>query len=163
MVQLFAALGGPARRALFRQYAFGRYAAGVTFQSVIAEARAIGLSVRRTDALAILREVSGREISRSVMRYVPSIRVPEMKHYVPTSLRLEKRFQTIFEVRGTNLLTGEPEIRNVSFISDERLTMAEMKLELEETIRLSEGPSGIVDPKELIALEGLVRAEAPFT
>ena len=162
MVQLFVGLGGTARRALFRQYAFGRYAAGVSFQTVIGEARAIGLSIRRTDALSILREISGREISRSVMRYVPDIRVPEIKHYTETYLRLEKRFQTIFEVRGTNVLTGESASRSVSFISDERVSLGDMKRELLERAQQEYAPREGVDYTDIIPLEGLMRAEPPY-
>lgn len=163
MVQLFATLGGAARRALFRQYAYGRYRAGLSFQTVINEARDIGLSVRRTDALSILREVSGREISRGRMRYVPDIRVPEMSHYTPTRLRLERRFQTIFEVRGTNVLTGEPASRRVSFISDERESLGDMKRQLLERAQNEYAPREGVDYTDIVALEGLVRATAPFT
>lgn len=163
MVQLFARLSGAARRSLFRQFTYGRWSPGVHAETIISEARTLGLSIRRTDALSIVREVTGREISRSRMRYVPDIRVPTIEHYTPTRLRLERRFQTIFEVRGTNVLTGEPASRRVSFISDERVSLGDMKRELLERAQQDYAPREGVDYTNIVALEGLMRAEPPFT
>lgn len=127
------------------------------------EARDMGFLPRRTNALEILREISGRVLSRSTMRNVPDLRIPSMSHYVPTPLRLERRFQTIFEVRGTNVLTGKPSTRNVSFISDERESLGDMKRQLLERAQNEYAPREGVDYTDIVALEGLVRATAPFT
>jgi len=163
VVQLFAGLSGAARRALFRQYTYGRYSLGVSAQTIISETKVLGLSIRRTDALSIIREVSGREVSRSRMRFVPDIRVPSIKHYTPTRLRLVKRFQTIFEVRGRNVLTGDPATRRVSFISDELRSLQGMKRELLERAQQEYAAREGVDYTNIVAVEGLARAEPPFT
>ena len=163
MVLQFGLLRSAARRALFRQFAFGRTAVGISGNTIITEAKAIGLSVRRTDALSIVREVSGRGISRQRMKFVADINVPSISHYTPTRLRLEKRFQTIFEVRGQNVLTGEPASRRVSFISDERISLAEMKRQLLERAQQEYALREGVDYKSIVPVEGLVRAEPPFT
>ena len=88
--------------------------------------------------------------------------MPGMSLYADTDLRLSKRFQTIFEVSGTDSLTGEAVTRNVSFLSDERMTVEQMEAELLETIRLSSGPSGTVTPISIKPKEGLIRATPPF-
>ena len=162
MVVPFGALRGAARTQLFRQYAQARWSPAITANQIISETRAIGLSIRRTDALAIVREMSGRAISRSRIQFVPGGAVPGLDMYAKTELKLSKPFQTIFEVRGSNALTGEPLTRDVSFLSDELMSVNAMKAELLETIRLSEGPSGIVLPMTLKPIEGLARATPPF-
>ena len=96
------------------------------------------------------------------MRFVADINIPSMSHYTPTRLRLEKRFQTIFEVRGRNVLTGEPASRRVSFISDERVSLAEMKRELLERAQQEYAPREGIDYTTIAAVEGLQRAEPPF-
>ena len=159
----FGALRGAARRGLFRQYAQARWAPGITAQTILNETRAIGLAIRRTDALSIIREMAGREVSRSVIRFVPGGNVPSMRMYAETRLRLGKRFQTIFEASGRDLLTREMATRRVSFASDERVTMEQMEQEMKEKLL---GPSpipGAVTDFKLVAVEGLVRAEPPFT
>ncbi|KKN35905.1 hypothetical protein LCGC14_0779090 [marine sediment metagenome] len=163
MVQLFAALGGAAKRALFRQYVYGRLRPGIAAEVILKETRDIGISIRRTDALSIIREVTGREISRSRLRFVPDIRIPSIEQFTPTRLRLEKRFQTIFEVRGTNVLTGAPQSRRVSFISDERVSLGDMKRQLLERAQSEYSLREGVDYRNIVAVEGLIREEPPYT
>ena len=163
MVLQFGLLRGAARRALFRQFTFGRFTAGMSAEAIITDAKALGLSIRRQDALSIVREVSGRQAVGQRMRFVADINIPSMSHYTPTRLRLEKRFQTIFEVRGRNVLTGEPASRRVSFISDERVSLAEMKRELLERAQQEYAPREGIDYTTIAAVEGLQRAEPPFT
>lgn len=162
MVQLFAGLRGAARRSLFRLYAQGRFRPGIAAETIISETKALGISIRRTDALSIVREVAGREISRATMRYVPDKAVPGMHHYTPTRLRLQKKFQTILEVRGKNVLTGLPDSRQVSFMSDERVSMEGMKRDLLERAQTEYAPREGIDYTDIVAVEGLMRAEPPF-
>ena len=112
--------------------------------------------------LRIGREFEGRLVAAPRMQAVGLRRVPGMSLYGDTDLRLSKKFQTIFEVSGTDSLTGEAVTRNVSFLSDERLSIEQMEAELLETIRLSSGPSGTIDPIAIKPVEGLIRAQAPF-
>ena len=159
----FGALRGAARRGLFRQYAQARWAPGITARTILNETRAIGLSIRRTDALSIIREMAGREMSRSTIRFVPDERGPGIQMFAETRLRLQQRFQTIFEVRGRNVLTNEPAIRRVSFISNERVSLGEMKRQLLEQVQREYAPREGIDYYEIVPVEGLIRADPPFT
>lgn len=132
-------------------------------EQIIRETKEIGISIRRQDALDIVREVAGREASRSRMRYVGKDRIPSLEHFTPTRYNLEKKFQTIFEVRGTNVLTGKPVTRQVSFLSDEPVTMGDVKRQLLERAQQEYAPREGVDYTDIVALEGLMRAKPPFT
>jgi len=158
----FGALRGAARRGLFRQYAQARWAPGITARTILNETRAIGLSIRRTDALSIIREMAGREISRSTIRFVADTRVPGLNMYAETRLNITKRFQTIFEVRGRNVLTGEPMTRQVSFLSDERMSVGDMKRELLEKAQREYALREGADWNSIVVVEGLERASPPF-
>jgi len=155
-------LRGAARRALFKQYTFGVFTKGMTSTSILEGAKSIGLGIRKTDALRIINEVAGRQVSADRMKFVTFNRVPSLKNYTPTDWNLSHKFQTIFEVEGTNVLTDAPMKRKVSFMSDERVTVGEMKRILDQKIRDSEGPSGVILPLKLTIKEGLQRAETPF-
>ncbi len=131
-------------------------------QSIISGAKGVGISIRRQEALSIIREVSGRSVSRQRMAFVADINVPGVTHYTPTTLNLQKRFQTIFEVRGTEVLTGAPASRRVSFMSDERISLGEMKRQLLERAQQEYAPREGIDYTSIVPVEGLLRAEAPF-
>ena len=75
---------------------------------------------------------------------------------------LQRRFQTVFEVRGVNLLTGEPEVRNVSILTDDRLTVGRAKQQIRDLLAVTEGPSGITRPDEIVLIEGFSSAQTPF-
>ena len=162
MVVVFGALRGAARTQLFRQYAQARWSPTISAQQIINETKAIGLSIRRTDALGIVREMAGREISRSTIRFVADTRVPGLNMYAETKLNITKRFQTIFEVRGRNVLTGEPMTRHVSFLSDERMSVGDMKRELLEKAQREYALREGADWNSIVVVEGLERASPPF-
>ena len=162
MVIPFGALRGAARTQLFRQYAQARWSPTISAQTILNETKAMGLSIRRTNALGIIREMAGRELSRNTIRFVGDTRIPGLKMYAQTKLNIRKQFQTIFEVRGRNVLTGTPSTRQVSFLSDERMSVGDMKRELLEKVQQEYALREGVDYHSIVTLEGLQRATPPF-
>lgn len=158
----FGALRGAARTQLFRQFAQAQVKAGLTRDVIANQAANLGFGLRRTNMLAIGREFEARVISASRIRFVGDTRIPGLNQYAETKLKLGKRFQTIFEVRGRNVLTGEPASRNVSFLSDERMSVGDMKRELLEKVQQEYALREGVDYFEIVTIEGLARATPPF-
>ncbi len=162
MVIPFGALSSAARRGLFTQYTQARWSPSITAQTIINEARGIGISVARTDMLSIIRQVGGMPISRSRIGSVRKGFVPGLDMYVQTDWKLSKRFQTIFDVEGRNVLTGESSVRQVSFMSDERMTVDDMKAELLDKAQREYALRDGVDYVKIVPAGGLERASPPF-
>ncbi|KKL17933.1 hypothetical protein LCGC14_2480570 [marine sediment metagenome] len=122
----------------------------------------MGISVARTDMLSIIRQVGNMPLSVSRMGSVRKGFVPGLDLYVQTGWKLSKRFQTIFDVEGRNVLTGERTTRQVSFMSDERMTVDQMKSELLELAQREYALRDGVDYTSIVPAGGLERASPPF-
>ena len=162
MVLSFVGLSGATREMAFRTFAQDRVRAGFRRNVIANQAKAAGFGLERSTMLRIGREYEGRAVAAPRMQGVGRKRVPGMGLYAETDWKLSKRFETIFEVSGTDSLTGEAVTRNVSLLSDERLVIEQAEAELLETIRLSTGPSGMITPISIKPVEGLIRASPPF-
>ena len=162
MVLSFVGLRGASREAAFRLFAQDRVRAGFTRNIIANQAKKAGFGIRRGTMLRIGREYEGRAIAAPRMVAVGDLRIPGMDHYGQTDWRLKRRFQTIFEVRGRNVLTGEPATRSVSFLHDERMAVGDMKRELLEKVQREYALREGVDYFSIVPVEGLERASPPF-
>lgn len=99
-------------------------------------------SYRKTDYLQDWREINDIPRMRSAVKSVPRGKHITERAMTGTTKFLSDKYMHIAEVTFTNEFTGEPDKRNIAYMTDQILTKAELEDKFFEITRTAEGDSG---------------------
>lgn len=91
-----------------------------------------GLGYRRKEFGADWREFTGREAKKDVTKYIPKKYKPTAATMSVTSENLSGQYSYVYEIRGTDIKTGEPGTAYWRHASEELMTMEDVEDIIEE-------------------------------
>ena len=107
---------------------------GLSGNSILRALQAEGLGYRRTTFLSDLRILQSAETSWSTLRYVRRDATPSISHYLETKSPLTTNFQTVMQVKGYDVETGESVTRDITIGRDTLVTREQLEEDALDTM-----------------------------
>ncbi len=130
-------------------------APGATSEDIIGAVRELGASVRRTDALAIIRQLKGNLLQRPAFTSVPLNLLPSARSLGRALTRTSQNYSFIVRITGIHPETDERIRRNVTVTSNKILSKQQV-LDIAEGFVGAEGASAGLEEAQMQVTEGLI-------
>ena len=117
---------------------------GLSGNSILKALQDEGLGYRRTNFLSDMRILKDAESAWSGLRYVRRDATPSISHYLETKSPLTTNFQTVVEVRGYDVETGESLTRHITIGRDTLVAREQLEEDALDTMEET-SPSIIVE------------------
>ena len=107
---------------------------GLSANSILGALQKEGLGYRRTTFLSDIRILTDAKTEWSTIRYVTGASTPDIRHYLETKSPLTTNFQTVMEVKGFSIETGEDISRFVTIGRDTLVTRDQLEEDAMDTM-----------------------------